>query len=369
MLKVAAALSIAVAVGVCATVRPDRLIAMASGAVSQNLCTGTFVSGLAPDAIYAEEMRPEGGMGLIDWALRYRVDRAERRVTTTVFGLFATTSAFHDGYGCRLEHPRAAPFARIAADADGERAALPDIAGREPVAAGDPALARALDAAFASEEGGRPRSTRAIVVVHRGRVVAERYAKGIGVDTPLLSHSIAKSVTNALVGVLVRDGALRVDQQVSAPAWRSPVTVDQLLRMSSGLPLDEGRGPGLAQRMWFVESDDAGFAERTPLVAEPGAQWRYSNLGYAVLSRLVRDAAGGTPAQAAAFANRALFGPLGMRSATVEFDGAGSPMGAPSNSTVALRIPSGPKSARFANAAAWAGVPPAASRTRRERTA
>src|SRR4030095_2321408 len=161
----------------------------------------------------------------------------------------------------------------ITPDANGEPAALPDIAGPEPVGAANPALARALDTAFASEEGGRPRSTRAVVVVHDGRVVAERYASGIGVDTPLLSHSIAKSVTNALggvlvrgralsvdpqllshssgksvtnalVGVLVRDGALSIDHEISAPAWRSPLTVDQLLRMDSGLPVDEGRGAG-----------------------------------------------------------------------------------------------------------------------------
>src|SRR4030095_16894359 len=215
----------------------------------------------------------------------------------------------------------------ITPDANGEPAALPDIAGPEPVGAANPALARALDTAFASEEGGRPRSTRAVVVVHDGRVVAERYASGIGVDTPLLSHSIAKSVAHALVCVLVRDGALSIDHEISAPAWRSPLTVDQLLRMDSGLPVDEGRGPGLAQRMWFVESDEAAFAKRTPLVAEPGTRWAYSNLGYAVLSRLVRDAAGGTPAEVAAFAHRELFAPLGMRSVTMEFDGTGSPMG------------------------------------------
>ena len=54
--------------------------------------------------------------------------------------------------------------------------------------------------------------------------------------------------------------------------------------------------------MWFVESDDAAFAERTSLAAPPGRQWAYGNLGYAVLSRLVRDAAGGTPQAVADFA-------------------------------------------------------------------
>ena len=55
--------------------------------------------------------------------------------------------------------------------------------------------------------------------MHDGRVIAERYAPGIGVDTPLLSHSIAKSVTNALVGILVRDGKLSLDRTLASPAW------------------------------------------------------------------------------------------------------------------------------------------------------
>ncbi len=324
---IAAAPVIVAVVAACATVRPDRLIGVASGAVSQNLCSGTFLSGLEPDDIYNQELRPEGGMSLIDWALAYRVDRAARRVTTNVFSNFESTATFHDGYGCRLEHLDATPFKPISATAHGVPPALPEIAEREPVLTGKPALARALESAFAGEEEGRPRFTRAVVVVHDGRVIAERYAPGIGVDTPLLSHSIAKSVVNALVGILVRDGALRIDQKITAPEWHPALTVDQLLRMDSGLPPDEGRGPGLAHRMWFLERDQAAFAERTPLAARPGIQWGYSNLGYAILSRLLRDAKGGTAVGVASFANNELFAPLGMRNVTIEFDGAGSPMG------------------------------------------
>jgi CubicO group peptidase (beta-lactamase class C family) len=202
-----------------------------------------------------------------------------------------------------------------------------DIVGPDPVPPADPALARALDQAFAPEEGDAARFTRAIVVVHDGRVIAERYAPGIGVDTPLLSHSIAKSVMNALIGILVREGKLSLDRTLAPPAWAERVNVDQLLRMTSGLPLDEGAGPGLAQQMWFIEPDDGAFAEGTQLAAEPGRQWAYGNLGYAVLSRLLRDAAGGTPQPVAEFAWTELFGPLGMARATMEFDGTGSPMG------------------------------------------
>ena len=325
MRKVALALLAPGLLVACTPLRPDHLIRTASGATSQNLCSGAFVTGLDPELVYREEIRPEGGMGLIAWALDYAVDRQASRVKTTIFGGFETVSAFHDGYGCRLEYPNAVPLPPGTGQMHGSTAT--DIAGPDPVPAADPALARAVDKAFAPEDEGYPRFTRAIVVVQGGRVIAERYAPGIGVDTPLLSHSIAKSVMNALVGILARESRLLLDRTLAAPAWTAPVNVDQLLRMTSGLPLDEGRGPGLAQYMWFVAPDDAAFAEATRLASEPGRKWAYGNLGYAVLSRLVRDAAGGTPVAVADFARTELFAPLNMTRASMEFDAAGSPMG------------------------------------------
>src|SRR5207247_223398 len=115
----------------------------------------------------------------------------------------------------------------------------------------------------------------------------------------LLSHSVAKSVINALVGILARDKNLSIAGTAPLAGWGADgdagdkATLDQLLRMSSGLPLDEGMGPGLAQRMWFVEPDTAKFAQAASLTAEPGTRWAYSNLGYALLSRAVREAIGG----------------------------------------------------------------------------
>jgi hypothetical protein len=80
--------------------------------------------------------------------------------------------------------------------------------------------------------------------------------------------------------------------------------------------------------MWFVEPDTAKFALSAPLDAPPGSRWAYSNLGYAILSRMVADAIGGQPRDISQFARRELFAPLGMRHAVIEFDSAGTPMGA-----------------------------------------
>jgi len=272
-------------------------------------------------------------MGLIDWALRYDVDRTAKSVSTTIFGASPSRAIYREGYGCTLVYP-GAKYLRLpppaAIDAPSSRS---ELAGTSVVQATDPQLVRALDRAFAESEIGPRRWTQAVVVVHGGRVIAERYAPGYGVDTPLLSHSIAKSVLSALVGILAREGKLSASSIAPSARWQSDgdagdaVSMDQLLRMSSGLPLDEGMGPGLAQRMWFAEADKAAFAGRTPLVNAPGTAWAYSNLGYELASRMVGDAIGGGPQEIAAFAQRELFAPLGMDGAVIEFDGAGTPSG------------------------------------------
>src|SRR5882757_4043224 len=82
----------------------DRLLDIASGATSQNICSKTFISGQSPDEVYTQDMRPEGGMGLIDWALRYDVDRERKEVRTTVFGMFASRSVYREDLGCVLVH-------------------------------------------------------------------------------------------------------------------------------------------------------------------------------------------------------------------------------------------------------------------------
>ena len=100
-------------------------------------------------------------------------------------------------------------------------------------------LARAVAGAFAGSRASY--QTLGVVILHRGRIVAERYAAGWGVHTQYRTWSTAKSISNALIGVLVKRGVLDVDAPAPIPEWRHPldprraITLDHLLRMSSGL--------------------------------------------------------------------------------------------------------------------------------------
>ena len=175
---------------------------------------------------------------------------------------------------------------------------------------------------------------KAVAIVKDGRLIAERYAPGIGMETPFMGYSVAKSFTNALLGVLVRQGRLSVEQRVGAPEWSAPgdprgsVTVEDLLRMRSGIDAEE-RGSGLdpVARMEFAEADMAGFAARRPQKHPPGQEWEYTSANTLILCRLIGQTIGGGIAGQREFAERELFAPLGMRGVTLEFDGRGTFVG------------------------------------------
>jgi CubicO group peptidase (beta-lactamase class C family) len=192
-----------------------------------------------------------------------------------------------------------------------------------------------LDRAFAEPDHPPYRQTKAVVVVHHGRVIAERYASGYGVDTPLLGWSATKTVINAMIGVLVRQGKLSVDAPAPVAAWQEPgdprhaITIGELMRHTSGLDLDEtDSGFDPSTRIQFLERDTAKFAEAAGLEAEPGTTWNYTDGNYVILSRIIRDAVGGHAADVLRFLHAEIFDPLGIRGATLEFDAVGTPMGA-----------------------------------------
>jgi CubicO group peptidase (beta-lactamase class C family) len=186
--------------------------------------------------------------------------------------------------------------------------------------------------------------TRAIVVVHHGRLVAERYMPGFGPDTPLISWSMAKSVTQALVGVAVKRGLVDIDKPMGNPRWtpddpRSAIPWRNWINMIDGQDYHEigvfDQTKNDAARMLFGigRTDVAAFGATLPLVHAPGTHWNYNSSGV----NLIADALGrvfapnGSPterrARVAAALKDELFGPIGMTSAQPQFDSAGTFIG------------------------------------------
>ena len=199
-----------------------------------------------------------------------------------------------------------------------------------------------LDEVF--DDGGLLARSFAVLVVHGGRLVAERYQGAlehfdrpptpVTAETTLLSWSMAKSMLHAVVGMLVADGQLALDAPAAVPEWADPgdprhaITLRQLLAMRDGLDFAEDYVDGeLSDTIEMLfgagQADMAHFAADRPLVAPPGTRFNYSSGTSNIISGIVARAVG--PGESyARFLHGRLFGPLGMTSADPEFDEAGT---------------------------------------------
>ena len=232
-----------------------------------------------------------------------------------------------------LEHPE--PTVDLPAQPDG----VPWPTGswpEGPQLSGDPdRLAAILDPVFATEETPELARSLAFVAVQGGRVVAERYGPGVGPDSTLISWSMAKSVTHALVGILAGDGLLDPDAPAAVPEWsdpgdpRHPITVADLLAMRSGLAfvedyLDDSVSDCL-EMLWGSGADDtAHYAASRPLEHPIGTVFNYSSGTTNILSRLIGSVAG---RDVPSLLRDRLLDPLGMSSATAQCDASGTWVG------------------------------------------
>ncbi|QIG54288.1 serine hydrolase [Altererythrobacter sp. BO-6] len=202
-------------------------------------------------------------------------------------------------------------------------------------------LARETDDLFLLDGLGE---TRALVVMQGGKIAAERYAPGYGPDTRFVSWSMAKTVSAIMIGMLVADGRLRLDESAPVEMWQRPgdprgeITLRQLLQMRSGLRHTEAGDPPYESsevRMLFLDGRDdmARWAKEQPLEAEPGSQFEYSSNTSVILAdiaaRVLTESEEPEARRRAVadFLEARLFGPLGMDSMVPEFDASGTLIG------------------------------------------
>ncbi len=178
----------------------------------------------------------------------------------------------------------------------------------------------------------------AVVVIHHGRLVAERYGPETDADTTLISWSTAKSITHAMVGLASSDGLIDLDAPVAAPEWhdagdpRRAITLRHLLAMRSGLEFNEDYVDSTASHcleMLFGQgaSDMAHYAASLPAIAPPDTVFNYSSGTTNLLSRATGHALGRDADGVRRYLRERLFGPLGMNTAQPRFDSAGTFVG------------------------------------------
>lgn len=329
-----------------AALPPDvdpTLLRVNLAAAAKRLCSSLFVSGRTREHVLAEELAEAATLGVA-----FEVGSAPEAVTARI-GDFKETAVHRRHLGCTLlesvdaqallaqfdvaAYPSPVQPDPVLPWPEGALVVLPETAPGIDLAA----VGAAVDAAFAEPDPTKPVRTRAVVVIHDGRIVAERYAAPFDAATPQLGWSMTKTVTGTLTGLLAGDGTLNITAPAGVAAWqgagdpRRIITLNNLLQMSSGLRFSEvydAAAPSDVVAMLYGPgaADMGAFAAAMPLDHVPGSHWSYASGTTNLIASVLRDALH-SQADYFAFPRARLFNPLGMASAVIEPDESGTFVG------------------------------------------
>lgn len=301
---------------------PPELLRVGTAYAAKIVCSNTFIAGRDPAEVLAKDVQAPGHP-----LLKYvSFEKGDDTITTRLFGFVAQqTALYRPGLGCAVIADGDVEKARAVALAELPKAEKSELEWplgdqvSKPMS--DPVQALLADPELAGPE------MRAIVVVKDGRIIGERYGEGFSETTPLLGWSMTKTVTGALIAARIAEGKLAYDQDKLFPQWtddRARIKIADLLAMQSGLDLEESYGDvNDVTRMLFLEPDQARFVESKPLEAEPGQKWEYTTGSAVLLTRLWMNSFA-DQSQALAYPRTALFNRIGMTSAVMEADEAGT---------------------------------------------
>ena len=300
----------------------NSLMPIITGYAAKNLASAVFVSGREPSDVEALDLH----FSFIRFT-HNQVDY-QRHMVTSRFLWSKSTAAFREGYGVTLLRGRdKKAFLEQQWPLEADETLVPELPrGDSAISARLEPIARAL--VDERSYNGHP---FAFVVLHKGAVVAERYDKGIGPGTQLLSWSMAKSFTNALAGIMSGDGLVDIHAPLDIPQWqqdgRKDITLNDLMQMQSGLEWNEDYGNRSdVNLMLHRETDMGGYALSKRLQYEPGTHWYYSSGSSNIVMRCLRGKFDSDEAFLTYLRER-LFSPLGIRNPHFEPDMSGSPVG------------------------------------------
>src|SRR5271167_3685689 len=228
--------------------KPPELLRVGANYAAKIVCSNVFLAGRDPEEVLRVDVQAPG-IALLR-LMRVSVDHEHGIVRTGFFGFIGDGLAIaRPGKGCTVMPDGKLEFA--AGESSPARASQAEAPNQSSSAAASSSLwpdgnavetKPALDRVLADDELAGP-GARAIVVIDHGRIVAERYARGFTASTPLLGWSMTKTVMAGLIGMLVKDGKLSLDQSGFWPAapgdGRDRIRVADLLAMSSGLKFNE----------------------------------------------------------------------------------------------------------------------------------
>ncbi len=307
-------------------------------------CNGLFTSNRPLSLVTAEELeylRVERFGGAVEDAVTIHEDERAVTIGGGEHGT-AITAAFREGIGCVVmapdqnlsDIPSLPELTLPYPDVDPATTPWPngDLVEEHPWPAEIDRAKLTAAADSIMNPDAENHVTLSLMVVHKGNIVLERYRDGVTRDTRTRTWSTAKSIAATLIGMLVDEGRLGLDEpleldwlpEVRAPEQdpRDSITLRHTLNMSSGLyPVDSfgmeyAVGSGLAY--WAGFSSSVGARQRG-LIREPGTFWDYENYD-TLLAVLAMKRELGDQQRYLEFPRRRLLDRIGMRNTLLSTD-------------------------------------------------
>jgi hypothetical protein len=311
----------------------SQALPIIAGYGAKNLCSCVFVAGRDPKQVIAQEL----GAALVNLGT-YEAHYEDSSATASVFGLSERKAIYRKGLGCtlvseiseeELRHQKINVIRKPLVNQD-------TIAWPQGNKMNDSVynkvekLNAVVNATFAEPDKENPVNTRAVIVIQNGIILAEKYGPTFNPNTKLIGWSMTKTITNAIVGVLVKQGKLKVENPAPVSEWandeRKKITLHNLLQASSGLAWDEiYGGPSTATNMLFRKKDAGAFAAQSKVAVAPNTKWYYSSGTTNIISRITKQTIG--DADYHSFAYRELFNKIGAYSMIIEPDASGTFVG------------------------------------------
>lgn len=311
------------------------VLPISTGYAAKNLCSCLFVSGYSQ--AFAEEN--DLNFSLVGMS-KNTVDTDKQTVTSTFFGLAKRTAVYRgNGFGCTL-----------LADDDTKIKAIPESRSNNTAKeklVGDSVVVKytdtisttlstsrlqKIDSILLQEINNPATSTRALLVMHSGKIVGERYAEPFDSNSVFIAWSMTKSITATFIGHFVQEGKININDPVPISHWkddpiRSQITWKHLLQMNSGLKWKELYSwRSTASRMLYMENDVFDFASQATAEYPPGTYWEYSSGTSNILSGLIRQVLNDDVAYHN-LPSDVLINPIRMSSLVIETDPAGNFIG------------------------------------------
>ncbi|MEJ0057533.1 MAG: serine hydrolase, partial [Bacteroidota bacterium] len=304
-----------------------------SGMAAKTMCSCVYALGRTPESVIEKELSVFPGLGSA------KIEFTDSSTVTAKIFWSTGKAIYRPGLGCTLLAGKSGETVRnqdfiVAVPPTNQDSLLWPMGNILPdtvlPGVNYEAVKQVIDSAFIDTNLEKPKNTLAVLAIYNGQIIGERYAEGFNVNSTLMGWSMTKSLTNALLGTLVKDGKLSIDQPAPVAEWqndeRKEITIRNLMQGSSGLEWNESYFlPGDFHNMFMHSDDKGGYAASKELEHKPNEFFEYSSGTSNLLSKIIRQTMNDSVYHR--YPYEKLFYKIGMYHALLEPDASGTFVG------------------------------------------